>query len=96
MFYLILYGFAIATNSSFCGNWSGCPVPIGLERFDEAFRDVYRKSDAELLYFYNDAQGVEDLNGSTYDAFKRAARYFDRRAGLECDGLEFGGAYFLK
>ncbi len=47
--YVFFHGFAPATHSSFWRLLELSPMPIGLERFDKAFRDVDRKSDAKLF-----------------------------------------------
>ena len=39
-------------------------MPIGLERLDEAFRDVDRKGDAKLFDFDEQAHAVEHLHCS--------------------------------
>jgi hypothetical protein len=80
--YVFFHGFAPATHSSFWRLLELSPMPIGLERFDKAFRDVDRKSDAQLFDIDAYAQFAKYLNRSSDDTLKWTSDHFDWHSGL--------------
>jgi hypothetical protein len=71
------HGFAPATYSSFWRLLELSPAPIGLERFDKAFRDVDRKSYAQLFDIDAYAQFAKYLKRSSDDTLKWTSDHFD-------------------